>query len=493
MVKKITFIACFILIFSAIKVTCQTIGNYARVEKHSNELLFISDVGQKIRITANNNFVVRIQAVQKGEDFFADDRYEMVANHLRNGSLNVTDQGDHFEITTGNNEGVLIALSKFPMRISFFNRKGNEMLLKSKEGICWDKNNIRITFEYDPTEHFCGMGHQAFGWVDSIDLRGKTISCNYGDGLSWGKQGVLTVPFYLSGKGYGVFLNSTFPHMFHFGKDGDYGFDISTKGFDGQMDFYFILGPEFPDILNRYTQLTGRPRLPQRSVFGLQLSDKGDPNNSGEQWWKNKITAHRKAGFPFDHIVNDNRWREGSGAWSGSWFQWDSLRYPDPKEYAAWCNQNKVTVTLDINRNNSSSCWGWKPEYNLPEAQKYVKEGYSAPDYSNPDTRHWIWQLFWNKSFNPALHYPGDAIWIDETDEMYTLPDSLICANGRSWGENRNYYHFLIAKAVVQEGWDHKSTDSVPGIGEAKRPFVWMRGMTAGGQRYAAYWTGDTH
>ena len=44
--------------------------------------------------------------------------------------------------------------------------------------------------------------------------------------------------------------------------------------------------------------------------------------------------------------------------------------------------------------------------------------------------------------------------------------------------EMKNYWFFLIAKALVQEGWDKK-------IGPAKRPFVWVRGMTAGAQRYA--------
>ena len=34
----------------------------------------------------------------------------------------------------------------------------------------------------------------------------------------------------------------------------------------------------------------------------------------------------------------------------------------DPKEYASWCKQNYVTMTLDLNRNNASASWGWKPQ-----------------------------------------------------------------------------------------------------------------------------------
>ena len=47
----------------------------------------------------------------------------------------------------------------------------------------------------------------------------------------------------------------------------------------------------------------------------------------------------------------------------------------------------------------------------------------------------------------------------------------------------RNYWFFLIAKALVADGWDESGMD--------RRPFVWVRGMTAGAQRYATLWRGD--
>jgi alpha-D-xyloside xylohydrolase len=48
--------------------------------------------------------------------------------------------------------------------------------------------------------------------------------------------------------------------------------NIDGEGFGGQMDYFFIAGPALTQVLDRYTQLTGRPRLPQRSLFGLLLS-----------------------------------------------------------------------------------------------------------------------------------------------------------------------------------------------------------------------------
>lgn len=469
-------------------------GDFKFYIQKKHEIVFESTTGVKLRLQFYAANTIRFQWVNKGEDFFPDNHYEMVEHHNKTGEYTIRDSSDAITIFIKNEDNSRIEIQKSPLKYQVISGSRNKVLLSEKEGIKWTNNTIVNDLLLDDTEHFCGMGHQAYGWVESIDLKGKKINSNYGEGVKshYQKQAVLTVPFFMSNKGYGIFLNSTFEHNFDFGSQGNYEFSIDTKGFEGRMDYFIILGPKFKDILDRYTQLTGRPRFLQKSIFGLQLSDKEAPDNNGAAWWKNKITAHRKAGFAFDHIVNDNRWRAGSGAWSGSWFEWDSTRYPDPSAYLQWCRDNNLTVTLDLNRNIGADSWGWKPEYNLPYAEQFVKQGNSAPDYSNPETRKWVWKLFWEKSLNPKLNYGGDALWIDETDEMYTLPDSVICANGRSWAENKNYYPFLIAKAIVQEGWDSKDPKH-PGIGQAKRPFVWIRSMTAGGQRYASHWNGDIY
>ena len=478
----------------------QTLGNYKSMQVTPHQLVFTTSTGNRISLKAYTGQVIRVQAAKQGEEFFKDDHYEMVASHQMTGQFTSAEKSDLFEITTGHVNGPGIRIFKAPFKIEFYNRATNTPYLKDNEGIKWVGSNITAAFVADKDEHFCGMGHQSFGLVPTLDLKGQTARCNYGDfdfnedkgsKDGWAGQAFLTVPFFLSSKGYGVFVNSTFPHEFNFGKGNTYQFKIDTRGFKGQMDYFFIQGPQFKSILERYTNLTGKPRLPQKSMFGLQLSDKGTPDNEGAQWWKNKVKAHRDAGYPLDHVVNDNRWRAGTGAWSGSWFEWDKTRYKDPKEYAQWCKANGLTVTLDLNRNITSASEGYKPAYNLHNVEGNVREPFSVPDYSSKEVRNWLWSLFWKKSLNPALQYPGDAIWMDEIDEMANIPDSSICADGKSWAENRNAYPFLVAKAVVQEGWDNENRNTPAGIGEVERPFAWCRGMLAGGQRYATHWSGD--
>lgn len=494
LLKASTLFYCFAFLSSPTIIYSQTIGDYKSCQASPHQILFTTTSGNQIKLRAYSDYTIRVQPIRKGEKFFSDDHYEMVASHEMKGDFSIADKGDYFIIKTKQNDFV-ININKKPFRISFDDLHGNS-LLKERNGTTWEGNKIIEDLVSDNAEHFCGLGHQAYGLVPSIDLKGELTGVNYGDydyreeGNNYLPQSFLIVPFFLSSKGYGVFLNSTFRNQFSFDKDGVFNFSIDTKGFDGRMDYFFIMGPKFRSILDRYTQLTGRPRLPQLSIFGLQLSDKDTPDNNGENWWKSEITALRNAGFPLDHIVNDNRWRAGTGAWSGSWFEWDKTRYPNPAEYAKWVKENGLTMTLDLNRNNGSLCWGWKPSYNIPHSER-VKESNCVPDYSSPVVRNWVWSLFWKESFNPALKYPGDALWMDEVDEMQNIDDTVITANGRSWAENKNYYTFLVAKAVVEDGWDNANKNLPPGIGEAKRPYMWERGNTAGGQRYSAHWTGD--
>ncbi|HMJ48151.1 MAG TPA: TIM-barrel domain-containing protein, partial [Ferruginibacter sp.] len=440
---------CLLIFTNTDNIYCQHLGNYDHYEKKPHQLIFISTTGERLSLKAYTNAVIRIQAVRNGEQFFPNHHYEMVASHSMSGQFRIKDDGSFFTVSAG--AGILkLKVFKQPLKLEFI--YNSTLLLKEQTSIQWDHNEIAVTFKSDTAEHFCGLGHQAYGLVPSLDLKGKMARTNYGnydyntDADDWLAQAFLIVPFYLSGKGYGIFLNSTFPNNFSFNNHNNYSFRIDTKSFEGRMDYFFIPGPSFKTILEQYTQITGRPRLPQRSIFGLQLSDKDTPLNEGEGWWKNTIDAHRAAGYPLDHIVNDNRWRAGTGAWSGSWFEWDKTRYPDPAAYKRWVDSNGLTMTLDHNRNNGAASWGWKPSFNIPNSN-CVKENYAVPDYSGEEVRNWIWSLFWNKSFDPSLHYPGDAIWMDETDELQCIPDTVITANKRSWAENRNYYPFLVAKA----------------------------------------------
>ncbi len=460
----------------------ETLGDYAGGEIRGRSIIILTREGARLRITPYGNDIVRVQAARPGEGFFPDDRYEMVESHDRGGSLLLRDAGSALVLRPGGPGLLTLRIGKRPVRITFIERGIRRPVLTESTGASWEQDRVSESFLCDTAEHFTGLGHGFYGRAGRLDLGGAEIRRNYGS--AHGDQAPLIVPMYISSRGYGVFLNSTFPNSFSFGADGRYGFSLQG---DARMDYFVIAGPSIASILDRYTGLTGRPRFPPLAVFGLGLSDKGNdeksPAPSDEAWWKKKISDHREAGFPFDHIINDNRWRAGGGKRCESYFAWDSTRFPDPAEYERWIRENGLFVTIDFNRCIAAGSDAWKPSYNIPVTSG-IDHGESTPDFTRRDVREWFWNLHWRKSLDPALGYPGDALWIDEFDELGPAPDSMILGNGRTWEEMKNYWFFLIAKALVQEGWDTR-------LAPAQRPFVWIRGMTAGAQRYATLWSGD--
>ncbi|WP_329361805.1 DUF5110 domain-containing protein [Streptomyces sp. NBC_00669] len=486
------------------------LGNYASHTADGRSITVTSSSGQQLRITAYGAQIVRVHAVRSGESFFADTRYEMVdpANHTSmGGTLSVNVTSSTLELLTSAANGLRIVLQKNPLRLEFYARATGVLLAKedATHSINWSgSNNTVVTESFaapSSDEHFLKAGHGILGRTPRLDRTGDTVSHNYADAAEAADnpndQAPAIVPFYLSSKGYGVFFNTTFDTTFNFGGSNGYGFYADGHNAGGsapQLDYFLVNGPAFADLLDRYTQLTGRPRLPQRSILGLHMTDHSFPDVSDQSWWQTKITQHRAAGFPFDHQVNDNRWRNGTGGWSGSWFEFSPDRWPDPAGYEKWAAANGVTVTLDYNRNNTDLMENWKGGpppggYSFQTADlKNVAENGSVPDWSNPATRAWVWKVFWDKALDPSLKYPCDGLWIDETDDIGELPYTAKTADGRTWAEGRNAYILNLHKGVGAEGWDPTGSGH---IGSAKRPWTWSRGAVAGQQRYGHYWTGD--
>ncbi|MBS1118631.1 MAG: alpha-glucosidase [Deltaproteobacteria bacterium] len=450
----------------------QALTNYASHTTVGRSVVVTTATGQRLRVTPYGEAIVRIQAIEAGQ-FLPDDHYNMVASHDMPGTLAVTDGGSFLDLTGG---GARVRLAKSPLRVQVFRTGSTTPILGDAAGAVWPAGGgVAQQFAVDPAEKFVGLGHGFLGRVGKLELTGTEVSRNYG--LAEGEQAPLIVPFYLSSKGYGVFVNSSFGNRFRFNVAGSY--EVLLAG--SELDYFVMVGPGLPAVLAQYTSLTGRPRLPQLAMFGLALSDKSEPTVSAAAWWQAKIRGHRAAGYPIDHMVNDNRWRAGGGERCVSRFEWDPVRYPDPAGFRAWMQGQGLVSTLDFNRCIANQSAGWQPSFNLPDPGT-VEFGTSAPDLTRADVRAWWWNLMWTRTLDPALAYPGDALWIDEFDQMGSAPAGQILGNGRTWGEMRNNWFLLIARALGEDGWDKALQ---------RRPFTWVRGMTAGGQRYATLWSGD--
>ncbi|HEY1534795.1 MAG TPA: hypothetical protein VGF76_12280, partial [Polyangiaceae bacterium] len=475
--------------FFSARVAAETLTDYASSTADARSVTVTSKSGQRLRLTAYGNYIVRVRALRRGETPFADDRYQMVVpeSHTKMlGTLTVTEDSASLHVTTGAADGLTVLIHKQPIRVELLASNGSTLLAKedASHSLGWTDGADSATKEawsgVQPGEHLFKAGTDFYGRSSALDRTGTTSAWNYADSTHHGPyQAPVSVPFYLSTLGYGVFLNTAFDTSFSFGDAGRYELSASDKNSGGvkpQLDYFFIQGPQLAQVIDRYTQLTGRPRLPREAIFGLQLSDKNFPKSSGSEWWEDKISAHRNAGFPLDVQVNDNRWRDPNGLREGSQFMFwtspgGSWNQPTPQAFKAWADAHGIVSVLDYNRNNSNEMWGWRagrpPGYSFAPADlEHISDKDAAPDWSSPATRDWLWSTLW-RTLDPALGLPGDAIWLDETDELGPIPDNALCANGFRWAELRNEYSLLLQKAVG-EGWDRQ-------LGARRRPWTFSR------------------
>jgi alpha-glucosidase (family GH31 glycosyl hydrolase) len=450
----------------------QGLTNYASHQQVGRSVVVTTDSGQRVRITPYGDAIVRVQAIPSGTAFIPDDRYAMVASHDSNVAFTVADGSGALDLIT---PAARVHVTKQPVRLALFRTGAATAVLSDGAGVVFGAGSVAQRFAPDGGERFAGLGHSFYGRVGKLDLTGSEQTRNYG--ATQNDQAPLIVPFYLSSRGYGVFVNSPFANRFRFNVAGSY--ETSLAG--TEMDYFVFLGPDLPGVLGQYVALTGKPRLPPLAMFGLALSDKAHAGLSAADWWQQTVHDHRAAGYPIDHMVNDNRWRAGGGERCMSRFEWDAGRYPDPAAFHRWMAEQGLVATLDFNRCIANQSQGWQQSYNLPNPG-VVEFGASVPDLSRGDVRAWWWNLIFGKTLDPALDYPGDALWIDEFDEMGSAPADQVLGNGRTWGEMRNLWFLQIALALGEDGWDKAMQ---------KRPFTWVRGGTAGGQRYVTLWSGD--
>jgi alpha-D-xyloside xylohydrolase len=454
------------------------LGNYAsHSTPNERTLVIIGDAGHELRITAYGDAIVRVQAIRPAQSHLADDRYEIVERHDWPGGVTIDDRASEIGITTIAG-GISLVVQKRPLAIAF--ARGDVEVLRDGTGLDFTAAEVVQRFARATGERFVGLGHSYFGRVERLELGGASVTPRYGTVQF--EQAPLVVPFYLSSRGYGVLVNTRFDTRFHMNDGAGYGFDLTNAANGARLDYFVIVAADPAGVLDRYTELTGRPRLPRLAMLGLALSDKGAPAESDAAWWQRTVLAHRAAGYPLDHMVNDNRWRAGGGTRCMSRFEWERARYPDPAAFEAWAVSEGLVTTLDFNRCIANQSDGWMPSYNIPTPTG-IEFPDSAPDLSREEVRAWWWDLMFRQALDPALSYPGSALWIDEFDEMGSAPDTMLLGNGRSWREARNGWFALAARALVADGWN----GSIGG----ERPFVWVRGMAAGAQRWATMWSGD--
>ena len=193
---------------------------------------------------------------------------------------------------------------------------------------------IAATFLLQHDEKIFGCGES----FTRLDKRGQHVNVYTRDGM--GTQNELMykpIPFFLSSNGYGMFVHTSAPVTFDFGKFYD-AHNVIYSG-DENLDLFIFLG-EPKDILSEYTALTGRSPVPPLWSFGFWMSR--ITYNSEEQV-RNVAAQLRAHKVPTDVIHLDTGWFETD--WRSD-YKFSASRFRDPAKMLADLKQQGFHISL---------------------------------------------------------------------------------------------------------------------------------------------------
>lgn len=276
------------------------------------------------------------------------------------------------------------------------------------------------------------------------------------------------VPFYMSNKGYGVFLHTTAPVTADFGAT-----YIGTQKLfmaDETLDMFVMLGSP-KEILDEYTKLVGKPEMPPLWSFGI---------------WMSRITYFSQdEGYEIAKQLRDNNIPADVIHFDTGWFGVDwqcdykfaSDRFSDPAKMVQDLKEQGFHISL------------WQLPYFTPknvyfkelvDKGLYVKNANgSLPyedvvlDFTNKETVKW-----YQEKLAGLLKLGVGAIKVD-FGEAAPLANGIY-ASGRNGIYEHNVYTVRYDKAV------YEITKATTGEG-----IIWSRSAWAGSQRYPLHWGGD--
>jgi alpha-D-xyloside xylohydrolase len=245
--------------------------------------------------------------------------------------------------------------------------------------------HTKLEFEWCEGEALYGLGSHEEG---IMNLRG---SHQY----LYQQNMKAVVPVLVSTQGYGILLDTYTSAIF---RDDVYGSYLWTDT-DDEMDYYFIYGPEFDDIIGQYRRLTGKAPMLPKWAFGYAQSKE---RYKSQEELISVIKEFRDRQIPIDLIVLD--WM----SWPGNlWGQktFDPERFPDPSGMTEELHNYNARLMISIWPNMSA---GGENHKDMLE-KGFLLGNQSTYDAFNSKAR----ELYWQQANNGLFINGIDAWWCD--------------------------------------------------------------------------------
>lgn len=437
----------------------------------------------RIRVDLLSNNILHISIVPQGGAFQNSglNRYGfIIPPDSDNFKPQVSAGGQSYSAKTADMQ-VKINYSTGSIRIT--NADGTKLLL-DQASATFDRGTEAV-FNADKQEDWIGFGDQS---RTHLYHRGYTADCD----VRYKTSTYIPVPYFMSTNGVGVLVNTTYHTLFDMCKTNANTYNWKNES--GTVDYYVIAGKDFKQLINTYTQLTGRPQLPPQWAFGLwficrDLADDQETINVAYNFRHEKI--------PCDVIGLEPGWMENRYDYSTK-KKWNSKRFPHPYWFAdnrppsfvpplknmgfrleLWlCNNYDLSYEAErqAGKNPALAMLGT----NKTTATENIFQDEHLGGSVHADTVTIIDQP-WFKHLEKFVDQGVDFFKQDAAVQMEFHPDRL-WGNGMKDKEMHNLYPLLYSQQMYN-GFKAKTN---------RRPAALTPAGWAGFQSFGATWSGDT-
>ncbi|OJJ47974.1 hypothetical protein ASPZODRAFT_95058 [Penicilliopsis zonata CBS 506.65] len=403
-------------------------------------------------------------------------------DHTPNKSLRYTSGPLELTVNTAANElGFVFAGDKGKLTGHSFRSigyVGDERTEKSRlaDGLYFERQGYMLA-ELD-----LGVGEKLYGLGERFGplvKNGQTVDIWNEDGGTSSEQAYKNIPFYISSRGYGVFVNTPGKVSLELQSERTTRVNISVPA--EELEYLIVYGPTPKEILNRYTALTGRPSLVPAWSYNLWLTT-SFTTNYDEQTVTGFLDGFRERDIPLGVFHFDCFWMK-SYQWCD--FEFDTDMFPDADGYLKRLRERGLHISVWINpyvgqasplfdqgkqngyfiKRTDGSVWQWD----------MWQAGMAIVDFTNPAACDWY------AGYLRRLMEMGVDTF--KTDFAERIPfRNVVYHDGSDPARMHNYYALLYNRVV------YETMISVHGRSQS---LLFARSSAPGGQAFPVHWGGD--
>jgi len=446
----------------------------------------------KVRVAQFYNGVIRVRVAPHGR-FPKDFSWALTETPLNYISAPTQIHDGKSEVTMIAGQ-IHVSVAKSPLLITFSDASGNVLLADEPSlPMAWDGPRVQVWKKMPPDENYYGLGDKA----GPMNRRNRAFTNWNTDEFGWQESSdplYKTIPFFIGlrkGVAYGLFFDNTYRSVFDFGKESADYFSFGAEG--GELNYYFIAGPEPKKIVEQYTAMTGRSPLPPLWALGYQQCRY---SYYPESRAREIVKTFRDKKIPADVIYFDIDYQQGYAPFTINHEYFPTFEKMISDFRAQGFHTILITdlhIKKDPNHSYAPYDTGIKNDVFVKshDGSVFVGKVWPGdsvfPDFTLTRVRNWWGGLykdfvamgaagFWNDMNEPSVFFRADKTM--PLDTVHRLDDGTSIDHHAA----HNVFGMENARATYE---------GLLKLQAGERPFVLTRAAYSGAQRYAATWTGD--